>query len=102
MAQILEQVQVCCQEITRRMAGKDGSDDFEELHSLIEGEPQSCRNNDLALIREYGYDSFEELVDSRLSDFYDLCDSHRVWLGIGIASQGEPSPQEPQHEGMSL
>lgn len=85
MARILEQIRTCCQEVIKVMGDTDNADsyDFDYLAGVIDGEPELCRAKNVATIKEWGYDSFSELVDSRLSDFYDYCDIHRVWVGIG-------------------
>ncbi len=86
LAGILEQISRCCQEVAKRMeeAIDPASYEFTDLASVIDGEPELCRAKDTATIREWGYTSFVELVDARLSDFYDYCDSHGVWIGIGV------------------
>lgn len=86
MACILEQIRTCCHEAVKVMGDADGADsyDFDDLAGVIDGEPELCRAQDVAAIKEWGYGSFSELVDSRLQAFYDYCDSHRVWVGIGV------------------
>ena len=33
-------------------------------------------------IFNYNFETAEELVNSRLCDFYDVCDNLRIWVGI--------------------
>ncbi len=85
LACILEKIQSCCKKVVELMegAGDRHASDFDELNLTIDGEPELCRAGDVATIKGWGFDSFQELVDSRLQDFYDYCDSSRVWVGIG-------------------
>lgn len=59
---------------------------FETFKYDIEGEADLIRNND-PLIQEMGFANSEELVDDRLEQFYDLCDRHSVWVGLGLKQE---------------
>lgn len=104
MARILEQIRTCCQEVVKAMGDADDADsfDFDDLAGVIDGEPELCRAKDVATIKEWGYGSFSELVDARLADFYDCCDSHRVWVGIGVRQMEKSEVPQQGMGGMTL
>lgn len=58
---------------------KKGYDDFEELYFLLEGEDDIIREDRL---EEFGWNNDEDLVDDRLTEFYDLCDDNNIFVGI--------------------
>ncbi len=103
LANILEQSRLCCNEVVKLMDEADdpGSCDFSDLAGVIDGEPELCRAKDVTTIKEWGYSSFVKLVDDRLSDFYDYCDIHRVWVGIGVPRIETADQVQTQMGGMT-
>lgn len=63
--------------------------DIEYLYSdacdqldYIEGEDILCDDKDCESLEDFGFDSFEELVDERLEEFYNMCDSYDLFVAI--------------------
>ena len=42
---------------------------------------ENCDNGKES-ISDYGFDSTDELVDERLTEFYDLCDEYGFWVEV--------------------
>lgn len=83
-AKTIDQLRVCCKNIMDQMGNEDKDysyNDFEELYELMDGEADILRNNPSELF-EIGFTGGQELVNERLTEFYDLCDSARVWIGL--------------------
>lgn len=72
---IMYAIEGCCDELTPNDA-KEWTyyDDFRDLKSEI--------HDEVELMDETDYESCEEVVNSYLEEFYDLCDCARVWLGV--------------------
>ena len=64
--------------IAKKWARKLHDYNFEELEQITDGEWELTYDE----IEEFGYDSIVELVDERLSELYDLCDEHRIFLEL--------------------
>ena len=65
----------CCDELTHNNRSKwIYYDDFRDMKSEIHEEVEYMDEND--------YESCVNTVDNCLEEFYDLCDSANVWLGI--------------------
>ena len=83
---ILHQLEACYQEIIDNYPFEDeyDKDCFQEAMDLLDGEDEiiSEWTHDLVDIEEYGFDDDEELVDARLEEFYNLCDSYRIWVEV--------------------
>ena len=58
---------------------KKGYDEFEELYYLLEGEDDIIKEGRL---EEFNWNNDEELVDDRLTEFYDLCDNNDIFVGL--------------------
>lgn len=85
-AQIIEQIERCYKALLDKFDSQDKElyeDDFIEFLELIDGEANVIRNNP-EVIAEWGdgdYDA-ESLVNDRLAQFYDDCDSCRCWIEL--------------------
>lgn len=53
--------------------------DFEEIYDFLEGDDEIILNEKC---EEYGFDSNTDMIDSKLAEFYDICDEHRIFVGI--------------------
>lgn len=83
---ILKQLEVCYKELLERDKHLDeyDRDDVEENLSLLDGEDHILHlfyAYDAEWF-EYGWDSAEDLVNTRLDDFYNLCDACDVWIDL--------------------
>lgn len=72
---IMYAMEGCCDELTPDNEEKwIFYDDFRDLKSNI--------HDEVEYMDEYNYESCERIVNGWLNDFYDLCDSARVWLAF--------------------
>lgn len=51
--------------------------DFDDLYCLMDGDDELVADPDFC---DDFYDDAEELVNSRLAEFYDLCDEYDIWV----------------------
>jgi len=82
-AETIDQIEICCRSLLKQLTDKDKEyyeDKIEYLINLIAGEADTIRNNPDEITKEWGFDDIEELVNSRLSEFYDICDGCRCWV----------------------
>jgi len=82
-AETIEQIEVCCRSLLKQLTNKDKEyyeDKIEDLLNLIAGEADTIRNNPDEITKEWDFKDIEELVNSRLSEFYDICDDCRCWV----------------------
>lgn len=58
--------------------------DFEDARELLDGDDIIIENCQCGIenISEYGFSNTSELVDERLTEFYDLCDNYNFWVEI--------------------
>ena len=74
----------CYEEILYNYNFDDETDEemFRESYEFLIGDDEIIENcdNGTENISTYGFDSTDELVDARLTEFYDLCDEHRFWI----------------------
>ena len=84
--EILHQLQRCYQEIIDHYPWEDewDKDEFQEALDCLNGDDEIIENwmNGGEDIEEYGFETDDELVDERLREFYDLCDSYRIWVEV--------------------
>lgn len=52
--------------------------EFSELNNLLDGDDLLVSGSECP--SDYGVADWQELVNDRLSQFYDLCDSAKVWV----------------------
>lgn len=81
---ILKQLQVCYQELLEKenLFDEYDRDRIEENLNVLDGDDQLVHlyyGRDPEWF-DYGFDSAEELVNSRLDEFYDLCDALDIWV----------------------
>ena len=82
-AKVIDQLRRCCKILLGQLDADDEEyhrGEIEELYNLIDGEADALRNNPDE-ISGWGFESSEELIDSRLAGFYDICDGCRCWVG---------------------
>lgn len=79
-AHVLDALERCVEECIEKLPEHELFD-FEEFQGTIAGEADYVRKRD-TFIQEMGFDSAEGLIDNRLDQFYDLCDLHKVWVGL--------------------
>lgn len=81
-AAVLEQVERCLKAIIKMLkAQNDDVTAAADLLDLIDGEAELVRS-DSPRIKEFGFETPAELVDERLTEFYDICDAKSIWIGI--------------------
>lgn len=82
--EIIHQLQRCYEEIIDNYPWEDeyDRDEFQEIHECLNGDDGiiECWINGTEDIEEYGFDDDMDLVDARLEEFYNLCDSYRIWV----------------------
>jgi hypothetical protein len=84
-AEIIEHLQKCYQFILGKLTSKDKEDyqyEIEEAYYLLEGEADIIRNEPEVITDEWEFDDVQSLVNSRLSEFYDICDRIRCWVAL--------------------
>lgn len=83
---IIYQLKKCYKEIIDNYPWEDEYDksEFEESAECLVGDDLIIQNwmNGIEDIEEYGFDNDEDLVDARLEEFYNLCDSYRIWVEV--------------------
>ena len=83
---ILQQLETCYKEIINNYPWEDECDkyDFQDALDVLSGDDTIIENwmNGIEDIDEYGFEDDEELVDERLEEFYNLCDSYRIWVEV--------------------
>lgn len=71
---------ICCLERWKAILRKDDKEDWEyDIETMIED--LQCATPDLT-DEELCYEDEEENLNYYLRDFYDMCDSARVWIGV--------------------
>ena len=82
--EVIHQLQECYKEIIENYPWEDeyDKDEFQEATDLINGDDLIIENwmNGEEDIRNYGFNTDEDLVDARLYEFYELCDGYRIWV----------------------
>lgn len=80
-AEIVLYIRKCC-EILMKKFEEDSDEyyDIEELYDLLNGDDEIILGDEDII--DYGFENTEELVDSRLYDFYSLCDDIDCWIGL--------------------
>jgi len=79
----IEQIEVCLKSLLNQLSSRDKEyhgEGIEELLGLLEGESDTIRNDPDEITKEWGFDSIQSLVNGRLSELYDICDSCRCWV----------------------
>ena len=82
---ILEQLQLCYKKLLEQSIFDDYErDDIEDALNLLDGDDiivhlYYAHDDEF---EDYGFDSAEDLVNDRLAQFYDLCDSLDVWADL--------------------
>lgn len=83
-ARILNEVNTCCGIIHGRLAKARDThylDDIDELMLLIKEDIAYFEESETP-IEEIGFDDFKDMVNDRLSQFYDLCKNAAVWIPL--------------------
>ena len=77
----ISMIRACIREIVRHYLIKGGASalvsDFDDLYCLMDGDGELVADPDFC---DDFYDDAEELVNSRLAEFYDLCDEYDIWV----------------------
>lgn len=77
----ISMIRACISEIVRHYAKEDEDSglvsDFDDLYCLMDGDDELVADPDFC---DDFYDDAEELVNSRLAEFYDLCDEYDIWV----------------------
>lgn len=83
---IIEQLKKCYQEIISNYHFEDELDkeEFQEAADLLRGDDLIIKDwmNVQCDIRDFGFNTDEDLVDARLYEFYELCDVYRIWVEV--------------------
>jgi len=84
-SETIEQIEVCLKSLLNQLSLRDKEyhgEGIEELLLLLEGEAETIRTEPNEVIQEWGFESISELVDARLSELYDICDSCKCWIQL--------------------
>ena len=73
------------QKVTKKLSTdnrleEDEQEEFRGLNELLEGEEQLVVSNED--VNSFGWENWEEMINSRLAEFYDLCDRYRIWIEV--------------------
>ena len=79
---ILRSIKACYQEAIRKSNDDDMIDELEQALELIGDEDELADNEDYETLEDFGFDSFEELVDERLYELYNLADSWMFFIAL--------------------
>lgn len=81
---VINALKQCYEEILYNYIFDDETDEekFRDSYSFVFGDDEIIENcnNGTESISKYGFDSTDELVDERLTEFYDLCDEYDFWV----------------------
>ena len=83
--EIIEQLQKCYQVILKKLTPRDKENyeyEVEEASNLLDGEADILKNNPDVIINEWDFNNTRELVNSRLQEFYNICDDVRCWVAL--------------------
>ena len=81
IVEIYNQMEVCLKSLLKMLVPRDLEEWKYDIESMIEDIQMACPDiEDSELI----YNDEEAILNRYLKDFYDLCDSMRVWIGLGI------------------
>ena len=79
--EIYNQMEVCLKSLLKMLDPRDLEEWKYDIESMIEDIQMACPDiEDSELI----YNDEEAILNRHMKDFYDLCDSMRVWIGLGI------------------
>jgi len=79
----IEQIEICLKHLLSQLSAKDREyhgEGIEELLELLEGEAETIRTDKNEVTAEWGFDNIQDLVNARLLELYDVCDSCRCWV----------------------
>jgi len=79
----IEQIEICLKFLSSQLSAKDREyhgEGIEELLELLEGESETIRTDKNEVTEEWGFDNIQDLVNARLLELYDVCDSCRCWV----------------------
>lgn len=83
---VINALKKCYEEILYNYNFDDEADEekFRDGYNFVFGDDEIIENCDNGKedISDYGFDSTDELVDERLTDFYDLCDECGFWIEV--------------------
>jgi len=82
-AETIEQIEICLKSLLSQLSAKDREhhgEGIEELLELLEVEAETIRNDIKEVTEEWGFDNIQDLVNARLLELYDVCDSCRCWV----------------------
>jgi hypothetical protein len=83
---VINALKKCYEEILYNYIFDDETDEekFRESYDLLDGDYEIIENcnNGTESIFNFGFDSTDELVDERLTEFYDLCDEYGFWVEV--------------------
>lgn len=77
--QILELLKSCYEQIKSRIDEYDWEFEFDFPYEIV--------IDDIVILENWrghfpGFEDLGELVDDRLTEFYDLCDDYRIWISV--------------------
>jgi len=82
-SETIEQIEICLKFLLSQLSVKDREyhgEGIEELLELLDGEADTIRTNLNEVTEEWGFDSIQDLVNARLLELYNICDSCRCWV----------------------
>lgn len=83
---IIEQLKKCYQEIISNYPFEDELDkeEFQEAADLLRGDDLIIKDwmNEQCDIRDFGFNTDEDLINARLYEFYELCDGYKIWIEV--------------------
>ena len=83
---VINALKKCYNEILNNYKFIDDYDrtQFEDACEYLNGDIEIIEDCESGLdnIEEYGFEDIDELVNDRLTEFYDLCDDFNIWVGI--------------------
>jgi len=83
---ILRSIKICLDEIKEKFPNYENNEylwaDVENLDGLIEGEADLCDSDDCSVLDDWGVKDFEELVNCRLTELYNLADANNIFISL--------------------
>lgn len=79
-------MRVCYEEIKNHFQGDDVFEslinEIDEELQISEGEDELCYNDDIDTVKDFGFNSFEDMADERLYTFWNILDAYKIWCDL--------------------
>lgn len=78
LAEVLDKIEVCYEEIHSKFPDKFDSEDLEEIKADIDNERDNLENYED--YDDFEYEDVEDNINYLLNNLYDFCDDFDIWI----------------------